>query len=474
MGKSTSASFLILYFLSFLVNKLSPKGRDRAVLIEYPILCLISAFHFVLTSLVTPIEQLFKIQNLFQVRRNLHATKESCYIIFSNSPGGLPGPFKCWASFCLSPPAGFEQSFRGNTAADWIFSGTADLTSGDIDPVGNGWLRLTSASADEAGTATYNGQAFPSTAGVEVSFTYATYGGNGADGIGIYLIDGSVGTPTTGGSGGALGYAWNHSGSNTVPGVTKGYVGIGLDEYGNFAINSDGGPNPYGTGGIGQAAGITVRGPGNLNVSGGFPYLTHSDLDVETDSRSGVKLVVITITPAPTQTLTVSVDGVVYISNFSLAAYPMPATFKMGFSSSTGGSNNIHEIRDFVVGKAKTSTTSVVSSRTPAVLGSPVIFTATVSCTAASTPTGTVNFYDNITPIGTGTLIAGKADISTSSLKTGAHIIKAKYMGNSTCPASKDTVHQVVVAASAKSSDPIVPATGFTMGVVTKTSSPTR
>lgn len=98
------------------------------------------------------------------------------------------------------------QSFRDTTAPGWLLSGTAALTA-NTDGAGNGWLRLTSTSPnDQSGTAIYN-TAFPSTEGIVVRFTYATYGGSGADGFSFFLLDGSTANPQRGGAGGALGYS---------------------------------------------------------------------------------------------------------------------------------------------------------------------------------------------------------------------------------------------------------------------------
>jgi len=103
--------------------------------------------------------------------------------------------------------AGVDQDFRSGSAPGWLLTG-ATLTSGAPDPAGDGWLRLTNATTDQAGSAIYDSTAFPSSGGLQVSFTYATYGGTGADGFTFYLIDGSTAVPTIGAVGGALGYAW--------------------------------------------------------------------------------------------------------------------------------------------------------------------------------------------------------------------------------------------------------------------------
>jgi hypothetical protein len=92
--------------------------------------------------------------------------------------------------------------------APWVSGGSAQMTGdGTIDPIGQGWLRLTSATANQFGYVYYN-TAFPSANGIVISFDYADYGGTGADGLAFFLIDGSYGGAfAPGPAGGSLGYA---------------------------------------------------------------------------------------------------------------------------------------------------------------------------------------------------------------------------------------------------------------------------
>lgn len=83
-------------------------------------------------------------------------------------------------------------------------------------------------------------------------------------------------------------------------------------------------------------------------------------------------------------------------------------------------------------GPAVTSTV-LVSSMNPSVLGQSVTFTATVSSSAA---TGMVNFLDGNNIIGTGTLTAGVATFGTAALTAGNHSITAAYTGDANFAAS--------------------------------------
>lgn len=71
----------------------------------------------------------------------------------------------------------------------------------------------------------------------------------------------------------------------------------------------------------------------------------------------------------------------------------------------------------------------VSSSNNPSVISDPVTFTASVSSTAG-VPSGTVTFFDGTTQLGLGTLSAGIATFTTSSLSAGAHSITAVYSGD--------------------------------------------
>jgi hypothetical protein len=91
--------------------------------------------------------------------------------------------------------------------------------------------------------------------------------------------------------------------------------------------------------------------------------------------------------------------------------------------------------------KANTST-SLVSSLNPSQINQAVTFTATVSAVApgAGTPTGTVEFFDGATSLGSGTLGNGKASITVTNLATGSRLIKAVYAGDSNFNGSTSTI----------------------------------
>src|SRR5467141_1313807 len=115
------------------------------------------------------------------------------------------------------------------------------------------------------------------------------------------------------------------------------------------------------------------------------------------------------------------------------------------------------------------SSTSVVSSNSSSNRGVAVTFTATVTSSAASIPTGTVTFQDGVTTLGTGTLSGGTATFTTSGLGTGAHSITAIYGGDanftgSTSPILTQTIGKAASStAVASSNNPSIIGTAVTL-----------
>ena len=155
-----------------------------------------------------------------------------------------------------------------------------------------GALRLTNGAVDSGSGGTNQTGAvvsqftFPNTEGIQVTWTSVSYGGNnyngtGADGISFFLADAGVvnaanpngsNAPSVGALGGSLGYSCSN-GNGTYDGVVFGYLGVGIDEFGNFANpgdNTDTGPgdNSTPTGPDFLAGRIAVRGYGYTSWAG--------------------------------------------------------------------------------------------------------------------------------------------------------------------------------------------------------------
>ncbi|MBW4514252.1 MAG: DUF4347 domain-containing protein [Timaviella obliquedivisa GSE-PSE-MK23-08B] len=230
---------------------------------------------------------------------------------------------------------------------------------GTLDPVGQGVLRLTNVSNDQAAFVLYN-RALPANAGLSITFDLFAYGGTGADGLSFFLIDGAASPTTAGAFGGSLGYA-NRTDATASPGVQGGFIGIGFDEFGNFSNPNEGriGTAP-GSGFVSDA--IAIRG----SEASGYTFLTNNQLAFGIDTPgAGVtreqarRRVRIDITQAGL--LSVQIDsnqdndfndpGERPITNFNVSNINglTPATLKFGFAASTGSLTNFHEVRNLSI-----------------------------------------------------------------------------------------------------------------------------
>ena len=201
---------------------------------------------------------------------------------------------------------------------------------------------------------------------------------NRADGLAVFLFDAATQNFAPGGFGGSLGYAQR----NNEPGLTNAYMGIGFDEFGNFGNTAEG--KNGGFPGVGEALvpnTVVVRGPGN-GLSG-YPFIIgRRTLDAGNLGLSPERTFEISSGGTGTQRVTdpnevgyrkVFIDlqpveqGVGYqfkvdmmvttepnnprmVSIFDRDyAFQPPKELKIGFSASTGGFTNFHEIRNLVV-----------------------------------------------------------------------------------------------------------------------------
>ena len=254
------------------------------------------------------------------------------------------------------------ETFKNSSAAGWVFAGTGYtpiLTSGTAGANGNaagdGWLRLTDTGGNEATSAYYNTAFTAAGASVYAKFDYESYGGNGADGITFFLFDGSV-PFSVGANGGSIGYAQKTvagGGGSNQNGLGGGYLGVGIDEYGNFSSASEGR-----VGGLNGTTGlvpdsIAVRGPGSgLN---GYAYLGGTDtlaqsIDSTTrPAQTNTVQLLITATNQLTVTLQQGGTSPQTVLQMDLSGYARPDTLMFGFSSGTGALDNFHDVRNLNV-----------------------------------------------------------------------------------------------------------------------------
>jgi uncharacterized repeat protein (TIGR01451 family) len=170
---------------------------------------------------------------------------------------------------------------------------------------------------------------------------------------------------------------------------------------------------------------------------------------------------------APTCTLGSIASG--GSASFTIAVMPTAAGILSNPASVTANEadpvpGNNADTETTTVNQAAT-TTAVISSLNPSMLGDLVTFTATVTATApgSGVPTGNVNFFDGAVLIGSGALNAmGQATFATAALNVGAHSITATYAGDanftgSTSPVLMQTVNMgATTTAVASSVNPTV------------------
>jgi hypothetical protein len=95
--------------------------------------------------------------------------------------------------------------------------------------------------------------------------------------------------------------------------------------------------------------------------------------------------------------------------------------------------------------------TALAATPTSGVSGVSISFSATITpASGSAVPTGSVDFYDGTTSLGTETLnSSGEATLSTSTLAVGTHSITAKYSGDTNFNASTSSAVTVTISALA-------------------------
>ena len=140
----------------------------------------------------------------------------------------------------------------------------------------------------------------------------------------------------------------------------------------------------------------------------------------------------ITVTPGTPRLFQVDyISGTFY---FTVTGPGMSAPVSLSYTPSGLGAITNFGIRSGVSSTVAFDNFCVtLPTTTPAVYGDPLTFTAQVAPASPGNgdPTGSVDFYDAQTYLGSGTLLDGVATYSTSTLSVGDHIITAVYAGDS-------------------------------------------
>ena len=196
------------------------------------------------------------------------AINGACLTAGAASNGSIPGcvDLRYYITNGDAYQVGGQLGYLGGNSAP--SSNAAEIP----DAVGNGALRLTNGLPNyhESG-AIVSAAPFDSSGGVQITFKTVTYrgnsggsGGDGADGISFFLLDASqyaAGSGLLGSWGGSLGYTCSNKNS-PYTGQVGAYVGLGIDEYGNFL---NGGPNGSGGYNDNTATGVPHVGWGSGN-----------------------------------------------------------------------------------------------------------------------------------------------------------------------------------------------------------------
>lgn len=338
----------------------------------------------------------------------------------------------------------YTETFKKTAAPGIVFGGsatsflTAGVVSGDVD--GTGYLRLTDATNYQKGYI-YGNTSFPTTFGLKASFEYFTYGGDGADGICFFLFDASVSSFSIGSFGGSLGYAQFNSPVSS--GVSKAYLGIGLDEFGNFANPTEGRQGGPGF----RANSVVLRGSGDGSAATAtnYPYLTSRQTSAMTPafnisggttrsplpSSAGYRKVDLLMKPRTGGgydiTVDITVGGTTPSTYTVISSYAYtesaPSNLKFGFAGSTGGSTNYHEIRNLTIDVFDPSpllTPTAKDTSVSACYGAPLNFNILSNAVLPNSPTAadstSVRFITPGTGVKTNTLtIAGMGTFYTDT-----------------------------------------------------------
>lgn len=275
-----------------------------------------------------------------------------------------------------------------------------------------------------------------------MTFNAYMYGGNSADGIAFVLAAVNPADPVMpaviGQPGGALGY----SAVGSSAGLNDGYLGVGLDTFGNFSNKYEGSSCTDPANIAQQMPGqVVVRGPGNGTVgycalASSAATATSPALTLRASTRSA-SMVPVEVVYNPTSSSVTTSSGLVvpagdYDVNFTpvggtarnmvgrapvvpAGLYPsswvtasgLPKQLAFGWVASTGGYTDYHEIDNVAVSSlnpvpqlAVSQTSYAASSLTT---GSPVTYTVAASSSGAaenSPVTVTQTLPSGVVPVG--------------------------------------------------------------------------
>ncbi|MFH4491295.1 DUF6701 domain-containing protein [Vibrio diabolicus] len=248
------------------------------------------------------------------------------------------------------------EDFNANDISNWSVIGFGQ----SIKPKPSGGRFVLNSSQRNQATASAYNYLFPSKDNyLEVEFDHYAHSGSGADGVALVLSDANV-PPQTGAFGGPLGYGVKPN----IQGFAGGWLGFGIDEYGNYSREGSFEDSNYRPGFKPNT--VAIRGSGIKNDSGhwmgGYRYIkgNHNvgDLDGRSNQNHRYKVIIdskqqgkvyITIQ----RKIGSANSWTTLISKFDVmrgfGQTTPPENFRVSITASTGDITNIHEMDNFQV-----------------------------------------------------------------------------------------------------------------------------
>lgn len=282
----------------------------------------------------------------YEVRATAGATGARIASVGGNADFGAAQSVSLKATPLICSTDDFNRA-NGPPGNNWVVSSSSGGFGNPV--IFNNRLRLTDATPSVATMATLQ-RLFPGSGNrIEVEFDHYAYGGNGADGIAFAFSDSAI-APAPGGYGGSLGYA-QRTGIN---GFAGGWLGVGIDEFGNFSNPTEGrvgGPGP-------RVDSITVRGSGTGTTGYAYHAGTAANIVPEVDNNGAAvppHRYRIIVDHQNSVNAFVSVERDTTGGGYTTLVAPydakavvgqaiVPNGWLLSYTGSTGASTNIHEI----------------------------------------------------------------------------------------------------------------------------------
>jgi hypothetical protein len=228
------------------------------------------------------------------------------------------------------------------------------------DPAGEGALQLTTPTSYATTIVGWNAP-LSTAQGLDVVFTSYSFNGVGGDGTLLFFTDGSKPPPTSPGySGGCLAYLGNITNYCPGPPLANGYLGVGLDDFGDYArfLGANGIEQIPDTVDLGGALSQKFPYLGGVDNASGQPVSLPFSIDDPSSPNRNYK--------APTFDVSISHKGLVqvaidihdgngfvqYISKniVGVNGQPnVPNTVYVGFAGSNGSAYERRQIDDVVI-----------------------------------------------------------------------------------------------------------------------------